>query len=468
MTLKAHLTTLHRWAGLVTAMFLFTSGVTGAIISWDHEIDEMLNPHLFNSRARGTAISATELAKVVEQRDPRVRVTYFPLKAEAEGHSIRFFVAPRIDPQTGRRHQISYNQVFLDPVTGDEMGRRSSAAAWPITRENVVSFVYRFHYTLQIPEFWGSNRWGYWLLGGIAMIWTLDCFIGFYLTLPTRRKPRTDRPAIVERELERGFWHRWKPAWLIKRGGSAYRINFDIHRAFGLWTWGLLFIIAFTGFSLNLYREIFVPVMRTISTYTPTPYDLRKAAPLDQPILPQLSFAEVIERADREARGRGWPKPASAVGYNGQYGIYSVRYYASGDDHGTGGAGPSQLYYDGADGKLLGDKMPWRGTVADIFVQAQFPLHSGRILGLPGRILISLMGLVVAALSVTGIVIWWRKRSARFGRKRRQQVGAGAAIPVAQQFSAILTLQNCADAINWRHRYKRTDSNSASRTARLF
>jgi len=40
-------------------------------------------------------------------------------------------------------------------------------------------------------------------------------------------------------------------------------------------------------------------------------------------------------------------------------------------------------------------------------------MHSGRILGLPGRILISAMGLVVAALSVTGVVIWWRKRRAR-------------------------------------------------------
>ena len=56
-------------------------------------------------------------------------------------------------------------------------------------------------------------------------------------------------------------------------------------------------------------------------------------------------------------------------------------------------------------------------------MQAQFPLHSGRILGLPGRILISTMGLVVAALSVTGVVIWYRKRRARLSAqsKDRQQ-----------------------------------------------
>ncbi len=71
------------------------------------------------------------------------------------------------------------------------------------------------------------------------------------------------------------------------------------------------------------------------------------------------------------------------------------------------------------DGRFLGDRVPWQGTAADIFVQAQFPLHSGRILGLPGRILISLMGLVVAALSVTGVVIWARKRRARLAATRR-------------------------------------------------
>ena len=71
------------------------------------------------------------------------------------------------------------------------------------------------------------------------------------------------------------------------------------------------------------------------------------------------------------------------------------------------------LYYDGKDGRYLGDRQPWNGTVADIFVQAQFPLHSGRILGMPGRILISAMGLVVAMLSVTGIIVWWRKYNSR-------------------------------------------------------
>ena len=51
MAARAFFTALHRWAGLTTALFLFTSGMTGAIISWDHELDEMLNPHIYTGSA---------------------------------------------------------------------------------------------------------------------------------------------------------------------------------------------------------------------------------------------------------------------------------------------------------------------------------------------------------------------------------------------------------------------------------
>jgi uncharacterized iron-regulated membrane protein len=403
---------LHRYAGLITAAFLFFSGVTGAVISWDHELDDLLNRRLFDVTTEGPARSSTDLAKLIEQRDPRGRVVYLLTTPEPK-ESLSFFVLPRIDPITGKRFVLDYNQVFLDPNTGEELGRRYWGAVWPITRENFVSFLYRLHYSMHLPEMWGSDRWGMRLLGVIAIIWTVDCLVGFYLTLPSRRSANAARSEAVARQLRRGFWVRWVPAWKVKTRGSAYRINFDIHRAFGLWTWLLLFTIAFTAFSLNLYFEVFSPLMRTVSSYTPNPYEQRTAAPFDNPIEPKSSFADIIELAQSEAQRRGWNTPVGAVSYALQYGIYGARFFEPGDDHGAAGVGPAQLYFDGQDGRLLGERLPWQGTAADIFVQAQFPVHSGRILGLPGRILISIMGLVVAALSVTGVLIWYRKRRAR-------------------------------------------------------
>jgi len=249
---------------------------------------------------------------------------------------------------------------------------------------------------------WGIDRWGVWLMGGIAMIWVADSFVGFYLTLPLRRKGAS-----------KSWMDRWKPAWKVRWSGGGNKLNFDLHRAFSLWTWALLIILSFTAFSLNLYSEVFYPVMSKISQVTPTPFDVIPMAELHKPYTAKIEYASIIETAGKEARQRQWSEPVGAVFYTNSYNVYGVSFYKAGNDHGAGGVGPAYLYFDGTDGRLLGERLPWKGTAADIFVQAQFPLHSGRILGLPGRILISFMGLVVAMLSVTGVIIWWRKRASR-------------------------------------------------------
>lgn len=414
--MRAFWVAVHRWFGLITAGFLFLTGITGAVISWDHELDDLLNPHLMEVTSSGPALTSYELAQEIEARDPQVQVSFMPLSVE-NGHSFSAFVRPRVDPATSELYEVAYNQVFLDPATGAEIGKRKWGAVWPINSENFVSFLYVFHFTLHLPEMFGIDDWGVWLLGGIAIIWTLDCFVGFYLTFPRRRERRAARAASVERRLSRGWWARWKPSWLIKTSGSAYRINFDIHRAFGLWFWIVLFIVAFTAFSLNLNREIFYPILSTVSEVTPTAFSVRTPTPDNEPIKPVVTFSQAVDKARAEAANRGWTEPAGDVFYSRNFGIYGVRFFEPGNDHGGAGVGPAALYVDSIDGRLLGERLPWTGTAADIFAQAQFPLHSGRILGLPGRILISFLGLVVAALSVTGVIIWWKKRAARRSRK---------------------------------------------------
>lgn len=425
---------LHRWAGLLIAVFLFFSGLTGAVISWDHELDEWLNPHLTGARAHGPALPGLELAQQIEARHPRVQVTYVPLGAEP-GRSLSFGVAPRVDPASSRLFEPGFNEVFIDPVDGAELGKREWGAAWPVTQETFVSFLYKLHYSLHLPELWGTDRWGIWLLGVIALIWTADCFVGFYLTLPARpgsQRSTPDEVALDEPAMAttaaKTWWQRWSPSFRVRWRGGPYKLNFDLHRAGGLWTWGLLFIVAFTAFSMNLYREVFFPVMSLVSNATPSPFDQREPSNPHAPITAAIGFSGVLPLAGAEARRRGWDEPAGSIFYARDYGIYSVAFFRPEDGHGVGGAGHRSLYLDARDGRVLGAHQPWQGTLADIFVQAQFPLHSGRILGLPGRILISLMGLVVALLSVTGVVIWWKKSQARSraaargGRERRAEV----------------------------------------------
>jgi uncharacterized iron-regulated membrane protein len=397
--MRAALTLAHRWAGLTIAGFLVVSGLTGAVISWDHELDELINADLMHATTPGTPQAPIALARELEAREPRARISYIPLAPEP-GRALRLGVEARVDPGTNQPYELDYNEVFVDPVSGTELGRRAWGAPWPVTRRNAISFLYVLHYSLHVPAMWGHDHWGLWLMGGIAGIWAIDCFVGFYLTLPAG----PDR---------RRWWSRWRQAWRVKVSGSARRINFDVHRAVGLWFWAILFTIAFTGFSLNLYAEVFFPLMSTISSVTPSPFDVRPERPPHQPIEPGLDYAAVVARARDEANRRAWREPAGDAFYAAAYGVYGVSFFAPGDDHGSAGVGPARLYFDGIDGRLVGDHQPWRGTAADLFVQAQFPLHSGRILGLPGRVLISVTGIAVAALSLTGVVIWYQKARRR-------------------------------------------------------
>ncbi|MDX2204072.1 MAG: PepSY-associated TM helix domain-containing protein [Hyphomicrobiaceae bacterium] len=429
--MRATFTLIHRWGGLFIALFLLIAGLTGAVISWDHELDEWLNPHLFEDKATGPTLAPLELVRRVEAADPKVQVTYFPLSFET-GHNAALFVEPRLDAGTGTLHTVAYNQVFISPVTGAVAGRRYWGAV-SLERENLLPFLYKLHYSMHIPDLWGLDRLGIWFMGVVAIVWMFDCFVGFALTLPRTKGqgegPRPDTAATARGR--RGWWQRWKPAWQIKRGASTYRLNLDLHRAFGLWLWLMLFLLAFTSISMNLASELVRPLVGRLSTLTPDPFSERATAFTGRPVAPALTFAQAIDTAGAEARRRGWPEPLGSAFYGRLFGLYAIGFFHQGDDHGSAGMGVKTIVLDAATGAIAGGRVPWQGTTGDVFMQLQFPIHSGRIAGIPGRVFMTFMGLVVAMLSATGIYIWFKKRAARL---RRQVLASPAdALPEERQ-----------------------------------
>lgn len=407
--MRAFCTLFHRWVGLTIALFLVVAGLTGAITSWDHELDEWLNADVMETPGRGPLQDPMVLAATVEAADPRVEVSYISLGLE-EGHAASFLVRPLTDPATRSPYVLDYNNVFVDPVTAQITGHRDSLAI-SLSRRSLMPFLRHLHYSLHIPAFWGTDRWGYWLMGGVALVWLVDSFVAMYLTTPRRlRNAKDDTP----RHRKPGtWWQRWKPSWLVRWSAGGYKLNFDLHRAGGLWVWGIILVVAFTSFSLNLYREIFYPVMSLVSQTTPGPYETQTPAPYGTYIEPKLSFADAVRVAETEAQRRGFETSAGGIYYGGDYAFYNVSFFDPENEMGAMGMGLSNLYIDANDGTVLGEHRPWKGTAADVFVQLQLPLHSGRILGMPGRIIMSVMGVLVAVLSVTGIVIWERKRRSR-------------------------------------------------------
>ncbi|QDD64891.1 PepSY domain-containing protein [Herbaspirillum seropedicae] len=399
--MRATLVLLHRWFGLAAAVFLFIAGLTGAVISWDHELDAWLNPQLFDARSAaqpgaGAPMPGLELARRVEQAEPRLRVTYVLTQAEP-GHTIGMMVEPRVDPATGKLYTLDYNQIAVDPVTAEIQGRRMWGAI-SLSRENLLPFLYKLHYTMHLPDLGGLET-GILFMGIIGIVWALDCLIALYLSFPN--------------------WRSWRKSFAFRWRDGGHKLNFDLHRSGGVWVWGLLLILAVTSVSMNLERQVMRPLLQTLSTLTPSPFDTRTPTAPEQVAEPRISREQAVALGQAQARKMGLTEPVGGVFYSGMFGVYGVGYFQPGNDHGDVGLGNAWLYFDANSGAYEGGKIPGRGSAGDIFLQAQFPLHSGRILGLPGRILISFMGALVAMLSVTGVIIWVRKRKARLQQRER-------------------------------------------------
>ena len=397
--MRAVLVMLHRWLGLFTALFLFVSGLTGAVIAWDHELDAWLNPEFNRTETPGRPQSALALAEMLERREPRVQVTYLPLHT-APGEALSLFVSPRLDPATGKPFPIDYNQITLDPVTGEEQGRRMWGA-FSLAQKNLPSFLYKLHYSLHLPDVAGV-RFGVLLLGIVAMVWVVDCVIALWISFPNRRSWR------------KSFAFRWRA------GGQ--KLTFDLHRSGGVWLWLLLLVIAVTSVSMNLEHQVVRPLVNLLSPLQPDPFE-RGAGEGDENhrLKSKLSRDQILQRARTHAATLGISVPAGGMFFSPAADVYGVGFFKSGNAHGDMGLGNPWLYFDGHTGEPMAATIPGRGSAGDIFLQMQFPLHSGRLAGLSGRILVSCLGVLVAGLSLTGIIIWARRRRAR-ARSQLQRV----------------------------------------------
>jgi len=377
---------LHRYVGLTIAFFLVVAGLTGSIIAFHGELDAWLNPELFHVK-EGRHLPPTALAERVEASDARIRVAFVEVDVKP-GRSAVLWVEPR--PGTT---DVGYNQVFADPSTGVVLGQRSYGSCC-LQRQAIIPFLYNLHRRLTMPGHWGD-----WLMGGVAVLWLLDCFVALVLAAPRHIFALSG----------------WQSVLRIRWQASPYRVTFDLHRAGGLWPWIALAVLALTSISLNLDDEVVRPVVGLFSTLAPSPYDQASAGP--GVAAAKLSFDDILALCGKlpEMTSRGYS--ATGIYLDRQAGIY-VADFASESEFMFGFAWAA---FDATSGHLIGTQIPGIGRTGDIFLQLQFPLHSGRIGGLAGRIVISLLGVAIAMLSITGVIIWLKKHRVR--RRQREMYG---------------------------------------------
>jgi uncharacterized iron-regulated membrane protein len=184
----------------------------------------------------------------------------------------------------------------------------------------------------------------------------------------------------------------------------------DLHRALGLWFIVVMPASALTGAALALEAPVVRPLLSLVSPLAPIPSD--RPRPCDAAIGLNAAIAD----AERFARQRGWPGPAGSIFDDREDGEYAVYFFPDTATRGAG-LGTPLIHVGRCDGALRQADMPGRGSIGDVLLQARLPLHSGQILGLPGRLTIAATGLAVATLAGTGTATWWQRRRQRAGRR---------------------------------------------------
>ncbi|KJV34787.1 PepSY-associated TM helix domain-containing protein [Luteibacter yeojuensis] len=381
---------VHRWAGLFLTGFLLIAGLTGALLPFEESLTFATRPDRAWARPGPDTrlpLDGITIAERVERALP-VSVPRVELDIPHD-HVVRMFVLPA--PGKGA---LPYDVVWADPYTGAvrltyKWGGVTDGA------QNIIPFLFALHYGRLFGPL-GETAFGI-----AALVWTIDCFIGLYLTFPPRRQGGLRRTVF-------DWWTRWTQAWTV-RTGHATRMTFDVHRASGLWLWPLLLVFAWSATALSL-PQVEVPV-RLVFGGSEGFAPALLAAPRPSPALSRRqALTAASEAFTRLARDHhfallGWQDLTYLPGA----GAYRLAARTSLDRADTGGQ--TDIWIDGEDGRMLGWAPPLGNTATDHMVAWANLLHMAQVFGLPYRLFVSALGVTLCVLVITGVIIWSKKRA---------------------------------------------------------
>lgn len=366
---REHWLRLHRYLGLLAALWLSLLGLSGSLLVYYPELDAAVNPELLTHETRGQPLPAGALLRAVEQAYPAWRVTQLRFPQE-EQRNVSIRVARAEAPGQWR-------EVLIDPVSARLHGDRPWARE-EFSRRTVFSWLYAFHSTLLF-----KGELGEYLVGSLGLILLVSVVTGLWLWWPRGGK--------------------WRQALWFKPRANSIRRHVDLHRVSGYLGALVLAWLAVTGMQMNLPRLLTTPLQlfSPVTRYQPPPTVTPASATLAlehllsqaQTLYPHASVTRIVLSAQPDRAWRVDLRRPGAVGKSGS----------------------TWVFLDPYRGNVLRALDPRTQSAGDTVVEWTFPLHNGEALGAGGRMLICLAGWLPLLLSVTGVSIWWRKRNVKCG-----------------------------------------------------
>lgn len=424
---------LHRYTGLAMAAFLIITGITGTLLAFHDELDDVFNQRLaVVEQAQTPPLSIATLHDKVISRYPEYSFSTMPVAIE-----LNRAVVFAVDKNKGDVKVASkplFQEVYINPYTADIIGTRDKDEwAW----RNTMWKVFWLHRDLLLDDI------GKLILGIVALVWTINCFIGFYLTFPRALKNKNTQKNTIPKKRA-SFLKRWLPAWKIRTKTNTFKLNYDVHHAFGLWLWLILFVIAWSSVGFNL-QQIYKPVMQAVvglegrndkeSKPNQTDKSRAQVMPSVRLVSNKTDVANVVNKAnsiDYLSKQANIAAQKNGLTVQQLLGIrwveedqqWQMRFKTNQDIGKKSGA--SSITVNAATGSVERVNFAYQNaSFGNKIDQWLSTLHMGHISHGAGhlayQIFLALIGLAVAVLSGTGVYLWWKGRQQRLKSLQRHR-----------------------------------------------
>ena len=367
---KKTLFQLHWFFGITAGLVLALMGITGATVSFQDELLNLLNPSVLKvEKLDSGVLPPAELVRKVEAIEGK-QVSMLWVGVDSDS-AARIFFTP---PPGERRGQLRY----VDPYTGEYQGDANGQGF--------------FNLMLQLHRFLAIGQTGRQITGACTLMLIFFCLSGLYLRWP--------RKALN--------WRAWLTLDWAKKGRS---FNWDLHAVAGTWCMIFYLMAALTGLSWSY--EWYNKGLQKLFSDTP-PHEQQRKGGRGQP-----GPAGPAPTADYEAI---WASLQKAAGPG--LSLYNVRmppvagqpatvfYLLKNSPHERAF---NQIVLDPATGVIKKHERYDDKSYKAQLLSSIYALHVGSYWGLTGRILVTVASLTMPLFFITGWLLYLDRR-----RKKRQ------------------------------------------------
>jgi uncharacterized iron-regulated membrane protein len=359
---------LHLWLGLTSGLLMFIIAITGSLYTFQEELAGFGNYQHVTEQQRDFMLP-TLLVNRAEKALPGKSLHSIIYKSGNQAVETIFY----------NNNPAYYFIVYLNPYTGEIQKVKNM-------EQDFFRFILKGHFYLWLPPQIGQP-----VVALTTLIFVFVILTGLVIWIPNNLKA-----------LKKRIWFRWG------KNTKGSRKNFDLHVVGGLYATLFALIFAITGlvWGFQWFARLYYNLAggKKSLDYTELISDKPKAShqstsvePLDRVwYIMQKEYPTAASIEIHPTQTDSSVIEANANEHDGKYWKTDYRYF---DQHSLQDIDVNNIY-----GRFN------EVTFADKLFRMNYEIHTGAILGLPGKIFAFLMSLFIASLPVTGVILWLKKR----------------------------------------------------------